>query len=120
MLYKLRKKWWGFRNRCQRFLRGYAWSDVWDLDFWFIDTVEPMLRHLQKNGIGIPNGYSEEGWKEHLDQMADHLHLMGEWNVVSEVFDGDYSDVEKVHSIMNEHKEKFFEMFSKDFYNLWD
>lgn len=120
MLYKLRKKWWGFRNRCQRFLRGYAWSDVWDLDFWFIDTVEPMLRHLQKNGIGIPNGYSDDEWKDRLGQMADHLHLMGEWNVVSEVFDGDYSDVEKVHSIMNEHKEKFFEMFSKDFYNLWD
>lgn len=119
MLNRLRNKWWEFRRRCQRFLRGYSWVDVWNLDTWFIETVEPMLRHLQKEGVGIPGGYEEAEWKERLGQMADHLHLMSEWNVIHEVFNGNYLD-ENIDDVMCEHKEKFFEMFSEDFYRLWD
>lgn len=42
------------RTRCQRFRRGYAWSDVWDMDVWFMNTVKPMLIHLRDHGIGMP------------------------------------------------------------------
>ena len=119
MLYKIRGVWWDLRRRWQRFLRGYAWTDVWNLDSWFINTVEPMLRHLQKEGMGYPFGYEPEEWAERLGQMADHLHLMDEENVVEEVFGGDYI-AREINDVMKDHCEKFFEMFSKDFYNLWD
>ena len=39
--------WYDLRRRVQRFKRGYAYSDVWDIDYWFMGTVKPMLIHLR-------------------------------------------------------------------------
>ena len=50
--YRIRRffhdRWFNFRQRCQRFLRGYADSDVWDMDHWFIDTLKPMMEQMLK------------------------------------------------------------------------
>lgn len=116
--------WEGFHARCERFLRGFAWEDVSNMDDWFIDTVEPMLRRLadRKRMISHPDDMTPEEWKEKLLKMADLLHFMSEDNIIEEKLGGYekhtlYKDVRK---LMEENHDAFFKLFSEHFYNLWD
>ena len=69
-----------------------------------------------------------DGWKEVLNEMINCLEMMDEDNAYA--FLGfceldDYNrmtkeDRENVYRIMEENKNKFFELFSKYFYSLWD
>ena len=111
---------WEFRRNLQRFRRGWAYTDVWDLDSWFIGMLEPMLRHLKEHHSGVPVCYTEEEWEQRLDEMVKHLHLMDEYNVSKELYGENPKKYQQVYETQLRHKDKFFEMFSKDFYNLWD
>ena len=111
---------WKLRRNWQRFRRGWAYSDVWDIDFWFIEMLEPMLRHLKEHHCAHPFDYTDEEWEARLGQMADYLRLMNEENVIEEVYGVDAMNLKEIYETMQENKEKFFEMFSHDFYALWD
>lgn len=135
LYYKIRRAisgfWCDLRVRCQRFKRGYSYSDVWDMDYWFIHTVKPMLIHLRDYGISTPgkiyNHDGEDGrinWKNILTEMIDCLDLMEE-DAAQEylgIADNDYSveSYNKVADLMYEKKDRFFELFSEHFYALWD
>ena len=116
----IRDFYWRLLKRRQRFIRGYACDDVWNINTWFIETLEPMLRHLQKNHCGFPGEYTDEEWTTRIGKMADLLHHMDEWNVIKELYDGDYMKMKEIYETMDKNKNEFFEMFSKDFYALWD
>lgn len=121
-------------RRCQRFKRGYSYSDVWNMYDWFMRTVKPMLIHLRDYGFGVPNELYIEGdngrinWENILNEMINCLEMMDEDNAYA--FLGfceldDYKrmtkeDRENVYRIMEENKNRFFELFSKYFYSLWD
>jgi hypothetical protein len=117
------------KARIQRFKRGYSYGDVWNMDFWFMRTVKPMLIHLRDHGIGIPNElYLQDAdnerilWENTLTEMISCLDLMDKNNVYDYL---GYSklgpkDYDKVYQIMEENKNRFFELFSKYYYNLWD
>ena len=119
-----------FRRRCQRFRRGYSWSDVWNMYDWFMRTVKPMLLHLYYNHAGVPMEFENnpDAWKEVLNEMITCLEMMDKDNVYA--FLGfceldDYKrmtkeDRENVYRVMEENKNRFFELFSKYFYDLWD
>lgn len=121
MLFRLKILWYNFRSRIQRFKRGYSDEDVWNMDTWFIETITPMLHQLKTRGIGSPAYLTEDEWRDILSQMLNHLYFMNEDNVIK--FLG-YSTTTKNHERINEilldHKNKFFELFSKYFYDLWD
>lgn len=135
LYYKIRNAirdfWWDFRRRCQRFKRGYAYSDVWDIDCWFIDTIKPMLIHLRDYGIGIPwDLYNHEDkneridWENILTEMVECLDLMNEdaaqkYLCISNN-DHSFESYQKVNNLMDEKKNRFFELFSKYFFSLWD
>lgn len=119
------------KARCQRFKRGYSYGDVWDMDFWFMRTVKPMLIHLRDHGIGIPNDlYLQDAdnerilWENTLTEMISCLELMNEDNAEKYlgISDDDCSveSYNKVTDLMEENKRRFFELFSKHFYSLWD
>lgn len=123
------------KARCQRFKRGYSYGDVWDMDFWFIRIVKPMLTHLRDHGIGVPNElYLQDAdneriiWENTLTEMISCLELMDEDNVYKLLGykDDDWQsrlspkDYEAVYQVMEENKNRFFELFSKHFYSLWD
>jgi hypothetical protein len=123
--------WDKFRRRCQRFKRGYSWGDVWDMDVWFMDVAKPMLIHLRDYGIGVPGELYQEGaenergvWESILTEMIDCLTLMNEENVEKhlgiDLNDYSYESYKKVRDCMDENKNRFFELFSQYFYNLWD
>lgn len=119
------------RARIQRFKRGYSYGDVWDMDFWFMRTVKPMLIHLRDHGLGIPNElYLQDAdnerilWENILTEMINCLELMNEDNaekylgIENKDFSAEY--YEKKWALMEENKNRFFELFSKYYYNLWD
>ena len=128
---KTRDFWYDLRVRCQRFKRGYAYSDVWDMDFWFMRTAKPMLTHLRDYGIGVPNALYLEGaenereaWESILTEMIECLELMDEDNAQLHlgIADDDHSieSYNRVWNLMLEKKNRFFELFSQHFYSLWD
>jgi len=119
------------RARIQRFKRGYSYGDVWDMDFWFMRTVKPMLIHLRDHGIGIPNElYLQDAdnerilWENTLTEMIGCLELMNEDNAEKHlgIENKDFSveDYNKKWALMEKNKNRFFELFSKYYYNLWD
>lgn len=119
------------RARWQRFLRGYSYGDIWDMDFWFLRTVKPMLIHLRDHGIGVPNDLWQEGaenerevWESILTAMINCLDLMDEDTARKHLCiddnDHSYDSYRKIHDLMDSKKNIFFELFSKYFWNLWD
>jgi hypothetical protein len=119
------------RARCQRFIRGYSYGDVWDMDCWFKRTVKPMLIHLRDHGIGIPFDLYQEGaeneraaWEAVLTVMVECIDLMDEDEAQKYlgIADDDYSaeSYKKVNDFMDEKKDRFFELFGKYFFSLWD
>ena len=116
------------RTRIQRFMRGYSDVDVWNMDTWFMEVIEPMLSQL-RNGYSYPCIFnSHEEWHDVLTEMIECLHLMNEDNVEESLGFVGYEgilkmkaeDHEKVTNIMFENKNRFFELFNKYFYDLWD
>ena len=127
--WNIKDAWWNFRKRCQRFKRGYAYVDVWDMDQWFMEIVKSMLIHLRMHGDSFPMEFNErDEWCAVLDEMISCIVFMDKDNVCK--FLGFYGikewklmtpeDNERVYKIMAENKEKFFKLFSKHFYDLWD
>jgi len=57
--------------RCQRFLRGWADIDCWDIDYWFLNTIVPMLTYLKNNLHSHPVDITEEEWKSILEKMIE-------------------------------------------------
>ncbi len=129
LYYRIKNAWYDFRCRCQRFKRGWAYGDVWDMDQWFMRTVKPMLVHLKNNGISMPlEFYNGDGnriyWENILTEMITCLELMDEDAAREhlDISDSDYSfeSYQKTSDFMEENKNRFFELFSKYFFDLWD
>lgn len=127
--------WYDLCRRCQCFMRGYSWSDVWNMDCWFKRTVKPMLIHLRDNGIGVPNELylqgaenEREAWENVLTEMIECIDMMDEDNVRESLgfTEWDYMrrmtyiDWKRVSDTMDASKNRFFELFSKYFFSLWD
>ena len=118
------------RNRIQRFKRGYAYRDVWEMYDWFIKTAKPMLVHLRNHHCGVPMEFenNEDGWDDILDEMIRCLDMMDEENVYDHFGFGSWGywkkmnkeDYENIYRTMEENKNCFFELFSKYFYDMWD
>ena len=118
------------RARCQRFLRGYSYGDARDIDVWFMNTVKPMLIFLRDTGWGVPNDLYVEGeneralWEEVLTEMIECLTLMHEDEAIKYlgISDKHYSTeaYNKLNDFIEEKKNRFFELFSKHFYSIWD
>lgn len=118
--------WYDFRSRCQRFKRGWAYGDVWDIDQWFMYTIKPMLIHLKNNGTSYPIGFNDiSEWRTVLEEMINCLNFMDEDYTLDFLDFDNYDcmtrdDWEHVYEIRINNKNRFFELFSEHFYDLWD
>ena len=104
--------------------KGYDDTEVFNTDLTFIDRYLKILKDFRKNHYGYPLSITNEQWDDILDEMIKHLSLMTEDNVETELkkgmpdsFEPDYKTV---NEIQDKHKDEFFKLFSKWFYNLWD
>ena len=107
---------------------GYSPVAQWETFSWFISVMREILINYRDNRMGTPvvipdyniddlisENKNIEIYNNILNEMIELLDKMDENNST-------YNDVslEKMHSAMDTAKNKFFELFSKYFYTLWD
>lgn len=108
----------------ERMFKGYDSTETFDLDYTFIERYHKILTVFRNNHWGHPFGVLEEEWDGIIDDMIHHLYMMDKSNVEKELCKGMPEDFEPnlktVYEIMERHKDEFFKLFAKYFYNLWD
>lgn len=107
---------------------GYSPVAQWETFEWFIAVMREILINYRDNRMGTPvvipdyniddlisENKNIEIYNNILNEMIELLDKMDECNST-------YNDVslEEMHSAMNAAKDKFFELFFKYFYTLWD
>lgn len=107
---------------------GYSPVAQWETFEWFIAVMREILINYRDNRMGTPvvipdyniddlisENKNIEIYNNILNEMIELLDKMDECNST-------YNNVslEEMHSAMNATKDKFFELFSKYFYTLWD
>ena len=107
---------------------GYLPAAQWETFEWFIAVMREILINYRDNRMGTPvvipdyniddlisENKNIEIYNNILNKMIELLNKMDECNST-------YNDVslEEMHSAMDTAKNKFFELFSKYFYTLWD
>ena len=68
------------KMRKQRLKRGYSDMDVWDIKFWFMNTVRPMLQQLRDTHTGSPSRLGENYQNENGLWVNDTCH--DEWDAI--------------------------------------
>ena len=104
--------------------KGYDAVDTFETFYKFTKRYSKILKDYRKHHIGYCGEMTAEEWDAIIDEMIYHLHYMDEETVTEELEknvpdDWSVSTVD-VYSVMDVHKDAFFELFSKYFYHLWD
>ena len=107
---------------------GYSPVAQWETFGWFITVMREILINYRDNRMGtpvvIPDYHTDDLISENknieiynniLNEMIELLDKMDECN---STYNG--VSLEEMHSAMDSAKNKFFELFSKYFYTLWD
>ena len=107
---------------------GYSPVAQWETFEWFIAVMREILINYRDNRTGtpvvIPDYHTDDLISENknieiynniLNEMIKLLDKMDECN---STYNG--VSLEEMHSAMDTAKNKFFELFSKYFYTLWD
>lgn len=107
---------------------GYSPVAQWETFEWFIAVMREILINYRDNRMGTPvvipdyniddlisENKNIEIYNNILNEMIELLDKMDECN---STYNG--VSLEEMHSAMNTAKDKFFELFSKYFYTLWD
>ena len=107
---------------------GYSPVAQWETFGWFVAVMREILVNYRDNRTGTPvvipdyniddlisENKNIEIYNNILNEMITLLDQMDENNSA-------YNDIslEEMHSAMDTAKNKFFELFSKYFYTLWD
>lgn len=116
----------------QRIRYGWCDRDTWDIDYWFLSVIPPMLQHLRDNKHGYPSDMEEDEWDHILETMIlmfteaneDRCSKKNEYELKSRASEEErkifLDKALEVLEYRNKCKNKGFEFFSKYFWNLWD
>ena len=81
------------KSKIQRFIRGYADEDVWQMDYWFINIIPKMLRQLRDKGMGYPSKFkSKEEWHNELNKI---IYYFEQANPDTMIEENEYASDEK-------------------------
>ena len=101
---------------------GYPPQATWEIYEWHRRVMLETLSEFRKNLNGYPvldeNASPEEQyakWGAIIDEMCNYLDAMAEDN-----YDLSIENLEKSDLARKEAKDKFFELFSKYYFHLWD
>lgn len=117
---------WEVRYGFQRMFNGYDSVDTFETFAKFRERYIKILTDYRKRHCGVPMEFENSGeeWDKIIDKMLYHLHYMDE-EIVTDELEKDVPEdwsasMKTVSEVMNRHKDAFFELFSKYFYDLWD
>lgn len=120
----LKDTYWTVRYGLQRMFKGYDSVDIFDTFSSFIKRYHKILTEIKKNHYTHPFEMSDEEWNNIIDEMIYHLYYMNEHNVNKELMEDKPEDwtpcYNTTYEIVNKHKDEFFNLFSKYFFDLWD
>lgn len=120
----IKDAYWETRYGFQRMFKGYDFVDTFETFAKFTERYSKILVDYRKRHIGYCAEMTSEEWDGIIDEMIYHLHYMDEETVIEElekdVPDNWSASYKTVGEILDKHKDRFFELFSKYFYNLWD
>ena len=112
-----------FKFRCQRFVRGWADEDSWDIAAWFTGQMKCILPEFYKNNNGIPAGMTEEEWNKIILRMIYLLDGMTDEGAAEQLYGSDANMTIERWRVVAEHRRKshkeFFKLFTLYFYELW-
>ncbi len=124
LFYRISVAWSRFWRKCkecfydlqcfwERGRHGYCWRDVWDIDQWLIATMLPMLRQFLKEHDCYPerDGRTWEDWNATIQEMITCLEVMENGDVKNICIDWTQEQEDA--------KNRFFELFSQNFRDLW-
>ncbi len=99
----------------QRAYRGYDDLMAWNIDDGFLQLYGEILKNYRNNLHSYLCDINSEEWNKVLDEMIELLDRM----------DIDKCDIiqgyhKEVHNEIINNKDRFFELFSKYFYDLWN
>ena len=103
ILYELKYAW-------QRAYKGYDDPMVWSIDNGFIQLYLEILKDFKNSHNSRPHKLTDEEWGNIIDEMIECLSKM---SIDFPPYDKDYEEQIK-------YKDRFFELFGKYFYHLWD
>ena len=108
----------------QRMFKDYDDYDVFELFSSFTNRYGKILTDYRKTHTGCPSEFTNKQWEAIIDEMLYHLKFMDETYIKNSLCEGMpehwLPDSLVVYEIMERHKDEFFKLFSKYFYNLWD
>ena len=103
---------------------GYPPQATWEIYEWHRRVMLETLSEFRKNLNGYPASFYDEDsspeeqydkWGAIIDEMCEYLDAMAEDN-----YDLSIENLEKSYLARTEAKNKFFELFSKYYFYLWD
>ncbi len=120
----IKDAYWEVRYGFQRMFNGYDAVDTFETFAKFIDRYSKILTEYKKYHVGYCSEMTEQEWEAIIDEMIYHLKYMDEETVIKElernVPDNWTVGHKTINEVLNIHKDIFFELFSKYFYDLWD
>lgn len=112
--YRLRHIKYELKYAWQRAWRGYDDSMVFNLDYGFVELYREILKDFKKNLHGYPGTTTEEEWDD-VDDVLDEI--IGSLDRIYYVlFKSDNDDAD----LVEQEKDRFFELFKEHFWSLWD
>lgn len=121
---KCSKIYWEVRYGFQRMFKGYDSVDCFETFAKFTERYSKILTQYKNTHWGYPYKVSSDEWDNIIDEMIYHLHYMNQDNVENELCKDMPENLtptfKTVDDIMNKHKDEFFNLFSKYFFDLWD
>lgn len=121
--YAIEQLWEKIKSAIKRARKNYDDFDLYDVSSSFIERYIRILTEFKQKTCSFPFSMSEEEWDNILQEMIDHLKLMNEEDIVAILSKGMPEDYEvnyrEVWRIQQLHKDEFFKLFSKYFYDLW-
>lgn len=116
----------------QRFWRGYDDREVFEFSEMFLSRNLAILKSFKKNNIGIwydlqTQQFSEENTNLHLQNLIDLLTRCNENSIYYFPFNENDNPFDQYDQLffttidqeVNNNIQKFLELLSQDFYNLW-
>ena len=103
-----RECWINLKNAWMRATKGYCYTDLWNMDDWFLEVLPRMLRQLAKDHQaypGQPPFETPEKWERWLIEMAENLEYVAsdpdEENEYSQAFMDAMDNCHKIRSETN-------------------
>lgn len=111
--------------RSQRFIKGYATVDAWNVDYWFITNIEKILKEIKEKNDSIPGYFLEDVFSQQRDPTKEEKDkAWNEWMSIIdrmieliEIMKKDPDSEEEFYYI-DKCKDEFFKLFSKYFWML--